>query len=100
MTSPRRDRHPLLQQLPFILVLTLVAIAAVRIGMYHWRQGAALIAGALLVAAVLRAVLGEEQAGLLAIRGKVIDVLVYGALGAMILFVALTIAQGPTLALV
>ncbi|MBK1789294.1 DUF3017 domain-containing protein [Prauserella cavernicola] len=75
--------------------MLLVAIAAVRIGMYHWRQGAALIGGALLVAAVLRAALSDEQAGLLQIRGRAVDVLSYAGMGLLILFVALTITGGP-----
>ncbi|SFQ23700.1 Protein of unknown function [Amycolatopsis arida] len=92
--TPPRDRHPALTHLPFALVLVLVAIAAVRIGQYHWRQGTALIGGALLVAAVLRAALSDEQAGLLAIRGRAVDVLSYVGLGVLILFVALTISGG------
>ncbi|WP_091674006.1 DUF3017 domain-containing protein [Amycolatopsis marina] len=75
--------------------MALVAIAALRIGMYHWRQGAALIGGALLVASVLRAALTDEQAGLLSIRGRSVDILSYAGLGILILFVALTITGGP-----
>ncbi|MFC4004463.1 DUF3017 domain-containing protein [Prauserella oleivorans] len=96
MTTPRPDRRRmLLTHLPFAVVLLLVAAGAVRIGMYHWRQGAALIGGALLAAAVLRAALADEQAGLLKIRARVIDVLCYSGLGLLILFDALTIIGGP-----
>ncbi|NIJ14114.1 multisubunit Na+/H+ antiporter MnhB subunit [Saccharomonospora amisosensis] len=91
----RRTRRRLLYHLPFALVLALVGLAAARIAMYHWRQGAALIGGALLVAAVLRAALSDEQAGLLTIRSRVVDVLSYAGLGLLILFVALTITGGP-----
>ncbi|WP_153037634.1 DUF3017 domain-containing protein [Amycolatopsis sp. YIM 10] len=75
--------------------MALVALAALRIGMYHWRQGAALIGGALLTAAVLRGVLSDARAGLLAIRGKAVDVITYTTFAALILFVALTITRGP-----
>ncbi|SFB32519.1 Protein of unknown function [Amycolatopsis marina] len=95
MTSPRRGGRSLLVHLPFAVVMALVAIAALRIGMYHWRQGAALIGGALLVASVLRAALTDEQAGLLSIRGRSVDILSYAGLGILILFVALTITGGP-----
>nr|WP_233520291.1 DUF3017 domain-containing protein [Prauserella sp. PE36] len=95
MTTPRPDRRRLLAHLPFAVVMLLVAVAALRIGMYHWRQGAALIGGALLVAAVLRAALSDEQAGLLQIRGRAVDVLSYAGLGLLILFIALTITGGP-----
>lgn len=75
--------------------MALVLVAAVRIWMYHWRDGAALIGGALVVAAVLRGALPTERVGMLAIRGRGIDVLTYGGLGLLILFVALTITGGP-----
>jgi uncharacterized membrane protein len=95
MTSPRRGRDAVLGQLPFLLVMAIVAIAALRIGMYHWRQGAALVGGALLVAALLRAALPDDRAGLLAIRGRPVDVLSYAGLAVLILFVAFTITGGP-----
>ncbi len=75
--------------------MLVVAIAALRIGQYHWRQGAALIGGALMLAGLLRAALPDAKAGLLAIRGKPVDVLTYGALSVLILFIAFTITGGP-----
>lgn len=83
------------ESLPFGLVLAIVAAGFVRIAQYHWREGTVLIAGALLVAALLRAVLSPERAGLIVIRGRGVDVLLYTALGVMILLVALTITKGP-----
>nr|WP_253866440.1 DUF3017 domain-containing protein [Prauserella halophila] len=80
---------------PLAVVLLLVVAGGVRIGMYHWRQGTALIGGALLVAAVLRVVLSDAQAGLLTIRSRVVDVLCYVGLGGFIVFDALTITGGP-----
>ncbi|HKN56468.1 MAG TPA: DUF3017 domain-containing protein [Amycolatopsis sp.] len=94
MAGTRRGRS-LTQHLPFALVLLVVAVAALRVAQYHWREGAGLIGGALLLAGLLRAVLPNEKAGLLAIRGKPVDVLTYGALAVLILFVALTITGGP-----
>lgn len=75
--------------------MLVVAVAALRIGQYHWRQGAVLIGGALMLAGALRAVLPDAKAGLLAIRGKPVDVLTYGALSVLILFIAFTITGGP-----
>lgn len=86
-------RRVVQQYLPFGLVLFVVAIGFLRIVQYHWREGTVLIGGALLLAAGLRAVLSKEQAGLIAIRGRVIDVLSYTALGLMIVVVALTITK-------
>ena len=101
MTEDRRDRadrrarQARLTQVPFGVVLLVVAVAALRIAQYHWREGAALIGGALLLAGLLRAVLTTEKAGLLAIRGKIVDIVTYAGLAALILFVALTITGGP-----
>ncbi|GAA4540798.1 DUF3017 domain-containing protein [Amycolatopsis samaneae] len=91
----RSDRRALREQLPFALVLLVVAVAALRIFQYHWREGAVLIGGALLLAGLLRAILPAPKAGLLAIRGKPVDVLTYTALSVLILFVAFTIVGGP-----
>jgi len=91
----RRDRSALLEQAPFLLVMLLVVIAGLRIAQYHWRQGAAIIGGALLVAAILRGVLPGVRAGLLAVRGRPVDVLSYAGLGVLILFLAFTITDGP-----
>ncbi|WIY03643.1 DUF3017 domain-containing protein [Amycolatopsis mongoliensis] len=101
MTEDRRDVHDRrgrqarFAQLPFAVVLLVVAVAALRIVQYHWREGAALIGAALLLAAVLRAVLPTARAGLLAIRGKVVDIVTYTGLAAAVLYVALTIIGGP-----
>jgi hypothetical protein len=93
-THPPRRKFSV-TQLPFLVVLLIVAVAALLIAQYHWRQGTALIGGALLVAGVLRAALPSERAGLLAIRGRPVDVLSYAALAALILFLSFTITGGP-----
>ncbi|GHF87073.1 putative membrane protein [Amycolatopsis bartoniae] len=96
MSLPRGSRRPaVLEQVPFAVVLVLVAVAAVRVLQYHWRQGAVIVGGALLVAAVFRAVLPGVRAGLLAIRGRPVDVLTYSGLGVLVLFLAFTITDGP-----
>ncbi len=82
-------------QLAFSLVLIAVLLGMVRIVQYHWREGTAIIGGALLLAAMLRAMLSPERAGLLAIRGRGLDVLTYGGFGLLVLAVALTITGGP-----
>jgi hypothetical protein len=81
--------------LAFALVLLVGVVGIVRIVEYHWRQGAALIGGTLVLAAVFRALLPPRRAGLLAVRGRPVDVLSYIGLGALMLFVALTIQGGP-----
>jgi DUF3017 family protein len=91
VTTPQRRRHPVLVHLPFALVLAVVLLGLLRILLYHWREGTVLIGAALIMAAALRALLREEQAGLIAIRGRGVDVLTYGGFGVCVTAVALTI---------
>ncbi len=95
MTTPHRRRHPVLAHLPFGLVMAVVAFGLFRIILYHWRQGTVLIGLALFLAAGLRALLTDEQAGLIMIRGRAVDCLTYSAFGACMTFVAMTIEGGP-----
>lgn len=81
--------------IPLLLVLAIVAVGLARIGQYHWREGTVLLGGALLFAGLMRAVLPTDSIGLVAIRGRGVDVLLYGGLGLMVLAVALTITGGP-----
>lgn len=76
---------------PFGTVLALGLFALLWIALRHWRIGSSLIGLALLLAAVLRLVLPSEQVGLLAIRSRGVDLLLYSCLGLLILAVALTI---------
>jgi hypothetical protein len=92
----RRGRFAGLRgQFAFIVVLLVAAVGIVRIGQYHWREGAALLGATLVLAAAFRTVLSDRRAGLLVVRGRAVDVLSYAALGALVLFVALTITGGP-----
>lgn len=78
-----------------MVILLVGLVAFVRILDYHWRQGALLIGGALLLAAVFRLALADHKIGLIAIRGKRTDVILYSSLGLLILLIALTIVGGP-----
>lgn len=79
----------------FGLVVLTVLLGMGRIALYHWREGAAIIGAALLLAAGLRALLSSDRAGLLVIRGRGMDVLMYGGFGVLVLALALTITGGP-----
>jgi hypothetical protein len=57
----------------------------------RFRVGTLLLAGALLLGAVLRATLPERSAGLLAVRVRWLDVLTLGSLGAAVLLLALIV---------
>lgn len=95
MTTPHRRRHPVLSHLPFGLVMAVVVAGLARIGMYHWREGTVLLGLALFLAAGLRVLLTDEQAGLIMIRSRAVDVLTYAGFGACMIFVSITIAGGP-----
>jgi len=81
--------------LAFAVVLLVAVVGVVLIVEYHWRKGAGLIGGALVLAALFRALLPARRAGLLAVRGRAVDVLSYAGLGALVMFVAGTITGGP-----
>ena len=81
--------------IPLLLVLAVTAAGLIRIIQYHWRQGTVLLGVALLVAGLLRALLPNDRIGMVAIRGRGVDVLLYGGLGLMVMAVALTIQGGP-----
>jgi Protein of unknown function (DUF3017) len=92
--TDRRRRQQLMAHLPFALVLAVVAVGFGAIFAYHWRWGSGLIGCALLLAAGLRMVLTDRQIGLLAIRSRVVDMLLYGGFGLLVLAIALTITGG------
>ncbi|MCF7553216.1 DUF3017 domain-containing protein [Pseudonocardia sp. WMMC193] len=77
-----------------LIVLLIAAFGMVQVLTEHWRQGSALLGGSLLVAAVLRGVLPPPRAGLLAIRGRIVDVVCYTGFGIAVLLLALTITRG------
>jgi Protein of unknown function (DUF3017) len=87
-----RTRLPL--WLPAAVVLAIAAAGMIRVLAEHWREGAALLGGSLLVAAALRVMLPDDRAGLLAIRSRVIDVLCYSGFGVVIVVLAVTITRG------
>jgi hypothetical protein len=79
--------------LPYLLVLAVVAVGLV-IAFHGSRfagRGTALIGGALLVAALIRLALPQRAAGLLASRGKAVDVLAFAVLGGSVLTIGLVL---------
>ncbi|MGH3322141.1 MAG: DUF3017 domain-containing protein [Streptosporangiaceae bacterium] len=69
------------RETPLVVVLSCVAFGLVVVGLDHFKRGSVVVAVAVLLAAVLRGVLPERTAGLLAVRGRAIDVLVLALLG-------------------
>jgi hypothetical protein len=85
---------PLIRHAPMLVVLGIAAVGMERVLTQHWREGAVLLGGALLVAAALRMVLSADRIGLLAIRSRVIDVLCYVGFGLAMVVLAVTITRG------
>lgn len=93
--STDSTRVGVLGLLPYLLVLAVIAVGLV-IAFHGSRfagRGTALIGGALLAAAVARLLLPQRAAGLLASRGKAIDVLTFTVLGGCVLGIALALPQ-------
>lgn len=91
----RRDTTPSdrpvrqwLGQIPYILVLCGVAAGLFVLVSDHFKRGAVLIAAAVFFGAVVRLVLPESRVGMLAVRSRVIDVLILTTLAVGIAFVA------------
>jgi DUF3017 family protein len=78
-------------QWPVLLVGLIFVTAFVLAGANFWRRGALLIGIGVGVASVLRLVLPEERAGLLAVRSKGIDLLTTSTVAAVMVYVAFTI---------
>ena len=78
----------------------LIALAATVVGLCvvwtgSWRAGVRWIAGALVFAALVRLVLPRRDAGMLAVRHRMVDVLMLGLVGVVLFFLASTIPNQP-----
>ena len=79
----------------YLLVLGVVAVAMVVVALDEWRSGVRLMGGALIFAAAVRLVLRRRDAGMLAVRHKVLDALILLALGGLLIFLAGSIPEQP-----
>jgi hypothetical protein len=77
----------------FLVVLVLCAAGAgsTAIAPSHWLRGVLIIGIGLGIGAVLRATLPQRYLGLLAVRSRVLDTLIMGALAVLIVTVGLLI---------
>jgi hypothetical protein len=84
---PSPARRWIREQRAFLLVALVVVAGFVYLVFQpaHWRRGTGVIAVALVFAAVLRLFLRGYDAGLLAVRNRWLDTLLYLALGGCIL---------------
>lgn len=76
-----------------VLAATTVGIGVVAAG--EWRLGIRVVAGAILAAALVRLVLRQRDAGMLAVRHRLVDVLVLVLVGSALFFLSATIPDQP-----
>jgi Protein of unknown function (DUF3017) len=74
--QPRRFR-----EWPIALVVCGVLLSLAVVALNHFLKGTLMLAGSVLLAALLRLVLPTRRAGLLAVRGRLADVLILVVLG-------------------
>jgi len=76
---------------PITLVLACVLISLIVVAANHFRRGSVLLAASVLLATGLRLVLPARQAGLLAVRSRLVDVIALGGLGGGLMVLALVV---------
>ncbi len=85
----RRFRLP--REWPITVVLLAVAASLSVVALNHFRRGTVLLALSVLLAAALRLALPARDAGLLAVRSRLLDVLTLAGLGSSLLVFALVV---------
>ncbi len=76
-----RPRRNWLAQWPITLVLVGVGIAMVMIALDNFRRGSIVLSASVLLAAFLRLLLPDSDAGMLVVRSRRIDVITLAVLG-------------------
>lgn len=74
-------RHTVLRQWPIALVLLGMGVACAMIAMDSFRRGCVVLSASVLLAAFLRLLLSDADVGLLAVRGRRLDVAILLVLG-------------------
>ncbi|BBU24025.1 DUF3017 domain-containing protein [Mycobacterium xenopi] len=91
MTVRDHTRRIVAAQWPILAVVLIFVAAFTLAGLNFWRRGALLIGIGVGVAAVLRLLLPDERAGLLAVRSKGIDFIALVTVSASMCYIAATI---------
>jgi hypothetical protein len=95
-TEPEEPTEPVERRYPstiggafYIGILVATAVGIIIVYRSHdWRLGVRVMAGALFAAALLRVVLPERDAGMLAVRSRLIDVSLLVVVGGALFFLA------------
>ena len=91
MARDAGDRLHLPGEWPVTVVLVVAAVAMVVIAQGHFKRGSLVFATAVLLAALLRAVLPTAAAGVLVVRGRLLDVVTAAVLGIAVLGLTLIV---------
>jgi hypothetical protein len=78
---PLRRKRAWLAQWPITIVLIGVAISMLMIAMDYFRRGSIVLSASVLLAAFLRLLLPDTDAGMLVVRSRKVDVLTLAVLG-------------------
>lgn len=78
---PLRRKRAWLAQWPITIVLIGVAISMLMIAMDYFRRGSIVLSASVLLAAFLRLLLPDADAGMLVVRSRKVDVLTLAVLG-------------------
>jgi hypothetical protein len=91
----RRAFRAARRDIPFLLVLAVLVVAFVyvRLAPEHWLRGVLAIGIDVSAAGVLRLVLPTRRAGLLAVRSRAFDTVVYVGLGALVITFGLALPR-------
>jgi hypothetical protein len=79
----------------YLLVLATVTVAITIAALDEWRTGIRVMGGALVFAALVRLLLRGRDAGMLAVRHKVLDAVILLVLGGLLIFLAGSIPDQP-----
>jgi len=79
----------------YLLVLAVVGVSLVLVAADEWRTGIRLMGGSLVFAACVRLLLRARDAGMLAVRHKVLDAVILLVLGGALIFLAGSIPDQP-----
>jgi hypothetical protein len=80
----------------YLVMLAIAGAGLVFVVLGDWRTGVRLIGGALVFGSLVRLVLPNRDAGMLAVRSKLLDALLLSGTGAAFFFLAATIPNQPS----
>ncbi len=79
----------------YLAVLLVASVGIALVALSDWRVGVRVVAGSLATAALLRLVLPQRDAGMLAVRHRYVDVALLGGVAAALWFLAGDIPDQP-----